>query len=105
MRSSRPTSGRRASSATPPITSIHAHSRSGRNARAPKVRSVAYFGGVFHWLRYDNLGAAVQRVLGGNRREETTRFVAFRLKRFGQRRTASGLTPSAAATAGTIFRA
>jgi transposase len=38
----------------------------------------AYFGGVFRRLRYDNLGAAVQRVLRGHRREETARFVAFR---------------------------
>lgn len=38
----------------------------------------AYFGGVFHRLRYDNLGAAVKRILRGSRREETARFVAFR---------------------------
>jgi len=38
----------------------------------------AYVGGVFRRLRYDNLGAAVQRVLRGHRREETARFVAFR---------------------------
>lgn len=37
-----------------------------------------YFGGVFQRLRYDNLGAAVKRVLRGSRREETARFVAFR---------------------------
>jgi len=37
-----------------------------------------YFGGVFRRLRYDNLGAAVKRVLRGYQREETTRFVAFR---------------------------
>jgi transposase len=37
-----------------------------------------YFGGVFHRLRYDNLGSAVQKVLRGHRREETARFVAFR---------------------------
>jgi len=37
-----------------------------------------YFGGVFHRLRYDNLTAAVKRVLRGSQREETTRFVAFR---------------------------
>jgi transposase len=36
------------------------------------------FGGVFHRLRYDNLSAAVKRVLRGSRREETARFVAFR---------------------------
>lgn len=37
-----------------------------------------YFGGVFSRLRYDNLGSAVKRILRGSRREETTRFVAFR---------------------------
>jgi len=37
-----------------------------------------YFGGVFRRLRYDNLAAAVKRVLRGSRREETARFVAFR---------------------------
>jgi transposase len=38
----------------------------------------AYFGGVFHKLRYDNLTSAVKKILRGFRREETTRFVAFR---------------------------
>lgn len=38
----------------------------------------AYFGGVFRRIRYDNLGAAVRKVLTGHRREETARFVAFR---------------------------
>jgi transposase len=38
----------------------------------------AYFGGVFRRLRYDNLGSAVKRVLRGSRREETSRFIAFR---------------------------
>jgi transposase len=38
----------------------------------------AYFGGVFARLRYDNLGAAVKRILRGSRREETARFMAFR---------------------------
>lgn len=37
-----------------------------------------YFGGAFRVLRYDNLPAAVKRVLRGSRREETARFVAFR---------------------------
>lgn len=37
-----------------------------------------YFGGVFGRLRYDNLPAAIKRVLRGSRREETARFVAFR---------------------------
>jgi transposase len=41
-------------------------------------RAFRYFGGVFRRLRYDNLGAAVKRVLRGSRREETARFVAFR---------------------------
>lgn len=41
-------------------------------------RAFAYFGGVFRRLRYDNLGAAVKRMLRGSHREETTRFVAFR---------------------------
>jgi len=38
-----------------------------------------YFGGVFHQLRYDNLTSAVKRILRGRRREETDRFIAFRL--------------------------
>lgn len=38
----------------------------------------AYFGGVFHQLRYDNLKSAVQKILRGRQREETARFVAFR---------------------------
>ncbi len=37
-----------------------------------------HFGGVFKRLRYDNLKAAVKRILRGSRREETTRFIAFR---------------------------
>lgn len=37
-----------------------------------------YHGGVFATLRYDNLTSAVRRVLRGSRREETTRFIAFR---------------------------
>jgi len=37
-----------------------------------------YFGGVFHLLRYDNLSAAVKKILRGYRREETARFIAFR---------------------------
>ncbi len=36
------------------------------------------FGGVFRRLRYDNLTAAVKRILRGSQREETQRFVAFR---------------------------
>src|SRR5262249_21620264 len=38
----------------------------------------AYFGGVFLRLRYDNLSAAVKKILRGSRREETARFIAFR---------------------------
>lgn len=38
----------------------------------------AYFGGVFRRLRYDNLKSAVKKVLRGYRREETSRFIAFR---------------------------
>lgn len=41
-------------------------------------KAFEYFGGVFHRLRYDNLKAAVKRILRGSRREETTRFIAFR---------------------------
>lgn len=37
-----------------------------------------HFGGVFRRVRYDNLPAAVGKVLRGYRREETARFVAFR---------------------------
>ena len=38
----------------------------------------AYFGGVFQLLRYDNLKAAVKKILRGYQREETARFIAFR---------------------------
>jgi len=38
----------------------------------------ARFGGVFKRLCYDNLKAAVKKILQGHRREETARFVAFR---------------------------
>lgn len=38
----------------------------------------AYFDGVFRTLRYDNLKSAVKQVLRGHRREETSRFIAFR---------------------------
>jgi transposase len=37
-----------------------------------------FLGGVFRRLRYDNLSAAVKKILRGFRREETQRFVAFR---------------------------
>jgi transposase len=38
----------------------------------------AWFGGVFRRLRYDNLKAAVKKILRGNRREETEKFIAVR---------------------------
>jgi transposase len=38
----------------------------------------AYFGGVFRLLRYDNLKAAVKKILRGYQREEAVRFIAFR---------------------------
>jgi transposase len=41
-------------------------------------QAFAYFGGVFRLLRYDNLASAVRRILRGQRREETVRFIAFR---------------------------
>ena len=41
-------------------------------------RGFAYFGGVFGLCRYDNLKSAVQKILRGHQREETTRFIAFR---------------------------
>ena len=42
------------------------------------VRAFEWFGGVFETIRYDNLAAAVKRVLRGQRREQTDRFVALR---------------------------
>jgi transposase len=41
-------------------------------------RAFLYFGGVFAVLRFDNLSSAVKKILRGHRREETTRFIAFR---------------------------
>lgn len=41
-------------------------------------KAFEYFGGVFATLRYDNLKTAVKKILQGHRREETTRFIAFR---------------------------
>lgn len=38
----------------------------------------AYFGGVFHLLRYDNLASAVTKVFRGHTRDEHIRFIAFR---------------------------
>jgi len=37
-----------------------------------------YFGGVFRRLRYDNLTSAIKKILRGQQRQETTRFIAFR---------------------------
>lgn len=41
-------------------------------------RAFLYFGGVFAVLRYDNLKSAVKKILRGQQREETARFMAFR---------------------------
>jgi transposase len=41
-------------------------------------RAFAFFGGVFRKLRYDNLTAAVKKIVRGHRREETARFIEFR---------------------------
>jgi transposase len=38
----------------------------------------AYYSGVFRKLRYDNLTAAVKKILRGYQREQTARFIAFR---------------------------
>ncbi len=38
----------------------------------------SYFGGVFRTIRYDNLKAAVKKILRGYQREETERVIAFR---------------------------
>jgi transposase len=38
----------------------------------------AWFGGVFHTLRFDNLTSAVKKILRGHQREETARFIALR---------------------------
>src|SRR5271166_4770395 len=40
--------------------------------------ALAWFGGVFRLLRFDNLTSAVKKILRGRQREETTRFIAFR---------------------------
>ncbi len=42
------------------------------------ARAFEMFGGAFRVLRYDNLKSAVQHVMRGKRREQTTRFLAFR---------------------------
>ena len=41
-------------------------------------QAFAYFGGVFRTLRYDNLAAAVKKVMRGYQRQETERMIAFR---------------------------
>jgi transposase len=41
-------------------------------------RAFAYYNGVFQRLRYDNLSSAVKKILRGHRRQETSRFIAFR---------------------------
>jgi transposase len=41
-------------------------------------RAFEYFGGVFRLLRYDNLKAAIKKIVRGHQREETARFIAFR---------------------------
>lgn len=38
----------------------------------------AHFGGVFHVVRFDNLGLAVKKVLKGRKRSETDAFIALR---------------------------
>ena len=42
------------------------------------VHAFEWFGGAFGLVRYDNLKAAVQKVLKGRRRVESDRFVALR---------------------------
>jgi transposase len=42
------------------------------------VRAFEHFGGSFEEIRYDNLSAAVHRVLQGRQRQETERFVVLR---------------------------
>ena len=42
------------------------------------IQAFAWFGGVFRTLRYDNLKVAVKQIVRGKRREETSRFIAFR---------------------------
>ena len=42
------------------------------------VRAFHYFGGVPHRITYDNLKAAVQKILEGRTRQEQVAFVALR---------------------------
>src|SRR6185436_3291683 len=41
-------------------------------------QAFAFFRGVFRRLRYDNLKSAVKKIVRGQRREETARFIVFR---------------------------
>ena len=41
-------------------------------------KAFAYFGGVFHTLRYDNMKSLVKKILRGYQRIETDRIIAFR---------------------------
>src|SRR5438270_12408771 len=41
-------------------------------------RAFTYFRGVFRLLRYENLTATVEKILSGQQREESRRFIAFR---------------------------
>ena len=50
----------------------------GRRSRRSWKHTNWCFGGVFRRLRYENLSVAVKKILRGFRREETTRFFAFR---------------------------
>jgi transposase len=42
------------------------------------IRAFEMFGGAFRLVRYDNLRSAVKQIMRGKRREQTTRFLAFR---------------------------
>jgi len=41
-------------------------------------RAIAYFGGVFEKIRYNNLKSELKRTHRGHQREEIVRFIAFR---------------------------
>jgi transposase len=58
---------------------VEAHTRQTQQAFLEShVEAFRFFGGVFGLIRYDNLSAAVARVLKGRRRIESDRFVALR---------------------------
>jgi transposase len=58
---------------------VQAHTRETQQAFLEgHVGAFEFFGGVFQTVRFDNLGAAVKKVLKGRRRAETERFVALR---------------------------